>query len=92
VVRDHLLLTVSKPECEELVAAGQARAEDCAESLSIDAKGQFDVRLRLEDRPRIAQEAEQYVALSWLPWSVATARPSCFTNTNCMRFRASRTT
>jgi hypothetical protein len=69
-VRDHMLMTVSKPECDELVAAGQARAEDCAESLSLDAKGQFDVRLRLEDRPQIAQDAEQYVTLSWLPWSV----------------------
>jgi hypothetical protein len=69
--RDHLLLTVSKPECDELVATGQARAEDCAKSLSVEAKGQFDVRLRLEDRPGIAAEAEQYLSLSWLPWSVA---------------------
>jgi hypothetical protein len=68
--RDHLLKTVSKPECDELVASGQARVEDCAESLSADAKGQFDVRLRLEDRPKIAGEAEQYLSLSWLPWSV----------------------
>jgi hypothetical protein len=69
--RDHILLTVPKPECDELVAAGQARAEDCAESLATDAKGQFDVRLRLEDRPCIAAEAEQYATLSWLPWSIA---------------------
>jgi hypothetical protein len=62
--RDHILLTVPKPECDELVAAGQARAEDCAESLATDAKGQFDVRLRLEDRPCIAAEAEQYATLS----------------------------
>jgi hypothetical protein len=68
--RDHLLKTVSKPESEELVASGQARVEDCAESLLADAKGQFDVRLRLEDRPEIAREAEQYLSLSWLPWSV----------------------
>jgi very-short-patch-repair endonuclease/transcription elongation GreA/GreB family factor len=69
--RDHLLLTVSKPECDELVASGQARAEDCAPSLSAEAEGQFNVRLRLEDRPSIAVEAEQYLSLSWLPWSVA---------------------
>ncbi|QDP27338.1 AAA domain-containing protein [Bradyrhizobium cosmicum] len=69
--RDHILLTVAKPECDELVATGQARAEDCAESLAPDAKGQFDVRLRLEDKPGIAAEAEQYVTLSWLPWSIA---------------------
>jgi len=68
--RDHLLKTVSKPECEELVASGRARVEDCSESLSPDAKGQFDIRLRLEDRPEIAREAEQYLSLSWLPWSV----------------------
>lgn len=69
--RDHILLTVAKSECDELVATGQARVEDCAESLATDAKGQFDVRLRLEDRPGIAAEAEQYVTLSWLPWSIA---------------------
>ncbi len=70
LVRDHLLKTVSKPECAELIASGKARIEDCAGSLSADAKGQFDVRLRLEDRPEIAREAEQYLSLSWLPWSV----------------------
>jgi hypothetical protein len=37
----------------------------------VTGAGQFDVRLRLEDRPGIAAEAEQYLSLSWLPWSVA---------------------
>lgn len=71
VARDHVLLTVTKAECEEFVASGRARAEDCAESFAAVAKGQFDIRLRLEDRPEIAAEIEGYISRSWLPWSVA---------------------
>lgn len=70
LTRDHLLMTVSKPECDELVSSGRARADDCAPSMSADAAGLFDVRFRLEDRPEIAEEAEQYLSSSWLPWSV----------------------
>jgi len=71
VTRDHVLITVPKAECDEIVASGRARAEDCAESFAVDAKGQFDIRLRLEDWPEIAIEIEGYISQSWLPWSVA---------------------
>lgn len=71
VTRDHVLITVPKAECDEFVASGRARAEDCAESFAVGAKGQFDIRLRLEDWPEIANEIEGYISQSWLPWSVA---------------------
>jgi hypothetical protein len=71
VTRDHVLITVSKAECDECVALGRARAEDCAESFAVGAKGQFDIRLRLEDWPEISTEIEGYISQSWLPWSVA---------------------
>ncbi|ABE37829.1 DNA helicase, putative [Rhodopseudomonas palustris BisB5] len=71
ITRGHVLITVPKAECDAFVASGRARAEDCAESLAVGAKGQFDIRLRLEDWPEIATEIEDYISQSWLPWSVA---------------------
>jgi len=71
VTRDHVLITVGKAERDEFVASGRARAEDCAESFEVGAKGQFDIRLRLEDWPEIANDIEGYISQSWLPWSVA---------------------
>lgn len=71
VTRDHVFITVPKSECDEFVASGRARAEDCAGSFAADAKGQFDIRLRLEDWPEIAKEIEEYISQSWLPWSVS---------------------
>jgi very-short-patch-repair endonuclease len=71
VTREYVLITVSKVECDSFIASGQARAEDCVESFAKTVKGQFDVRLRLEDRPEIAKEVESYISQSWLPWSVA---------------------
>ena len=32
---------------------------------------QWDVRLRLEDRPEISDEADRWIELSWLPWAIA---------------------
>ena len=71
VTRDHVLITVPKAECDEFVASGRARAEDCAESFAVEAKGRFDIRLRLEDWPEIAKEIEGYISQFWLPWSAA---------------------
>jgi len=68
--RAYILKTLSKPECDELVASEQVRAEDRAESFAQDDKGRFDVRLRLEDRPEISLEAETYITSKWLPWSL----------------------
>jgi hypothetical protein len=71
VTRDHVLISVPKAECDQFVASGRARAEDCAESFAIGAKDKFDIRLRLEDWPEIAKDIENYISQSWLPWSVA---------------------
>jgi hypothetical protein len=68
-LRDFLLRTVSKSEKDGLVERGEAKPEDCSETLDPSSKGQFDVRLRLEDRPQISDLAEQYIASSWLPWA-----------------------
>ncbi|PZA11562.1 DNA helicase [Rhodopseudomonas palustris] len=67
----HALITVPQSECDALLASGRARAEDCAESFAAGARGQFDVRLPLEDWPEIATETENYISQSWLPWAVA---------------------
>lgn len=74
VMRDHVLITVPKAECDAIVASGRARSEDCAESFAIGAKDQFDIRLRLDDWPEIAAKGADYISQSWLPWSV-TERP-----------------
>jgi very-short-patch-repair endonuclease len=70
-LREERLVAVPAREKDALVAKGEARPEDCAASLDRKAKGQFDVRLRLEDRPVIRLAAEAYIAEKWLPWAEA---------------------
>jgi very-short-patch-repair endonuclease len=68
-LREERIVTVAAREKDALLAKGQARPEDCAAALDTKAAGQFEVRLRLEDRPEIRAAAESYVADQWLPWA-----------------------
>src|SRR5271156_4094948 len=56
-LREYLIRPVSESEKSDLVARAEARPEDCAEAMG-QFSGRFDVRLRLEDRPRIIAAAE----------------------------------
>ena len=70
-IHETVLLTVPGPEKDALVARGQARPEDCAPAVNPeDARtGRFDVRLRLEDRPKLREAIDAYLAETWLPWA-----------------------
>jgi hypothetical protein len=73
-IRETLTRTVSETEKNELLKSGEARPEDCTESVGPQARGRFDVTLRLEDRPEIAPAARKYISSMWLPWA-ETERP-----------------
>jgi hypothetical protein len=70
-LREERIVTVPAREKDDLLATGQARPEDCAAALDPNAVGQFDMRLRLEDRPELRNAAETYMAEQWLPWAEA---------------------
>jgi very-short-patch-repair endonuclease len=74
VIRDALHIRVPEAEQQRLVAAGEARPEDCVESLKpekSDTPNQkfYDVMLRLEDRPAVRDALEVYCAGPWSQWS-----------------------
>ena len=70
-LRELVIRTVSESEKDELLARGQARPEDCTAAMGRQTKGQFDVTLRLEDRPEITLAAQQYISTEWLSWAEA---------------------
>ena len=72
-LKDHLIRTVSEDQRAALAKARAVRREDCTESTLTTAAGlpQWDVRLRLEDRPEIAGAARDWIETVWLPWAVA---------------------
>lgn len=72
-IREARVVTVPAAEKDALVARGEARAEDCAPALKPEEAeaGRFDVRLRLEDRPRLREALDAYLAEVWLPWAEA---------------------
>lgn len=71
VARSHILMTVTEKERDELIASGSARAEDCAPTFDTKNIGRFDVRLRLEDRPQLATDIEDWISSVWVPWSIS---------------------
>jgi hypothetical protein len=72
LVRESVLITVDGPEKDRLLAAGQARAEDCAPAIMHDASsGIWSVRLRLEQRPDLAGRLDRYVSGPWTTWAAA---------------------
>jgi hypothetical protein len=69
-VRNVLHLCVTEAEKNRLIAAKEARAEDCVRSVKIEKtdgpeKKFFDVMLRLEDRPAVVEALETYCAGPW---------------------------
>jgi hypothetical protein len=70
-LREFLIRTVSEAEKNDLLAGGEVRPEDYAEAVGPQAKGRFDVTLRLEDRPKINDAAQDYTSSAWLPWAEA---------------------
>lgn len=74
LLREVIVKTVLEVVKNDLVAAGEVRPEDCAATMGREAAGRFDVRLRLEDRPQIAEAAREYIANEWLAWA-ETERP-----------------
>jgi hypothetical protein len=75
-IRDVLHLRAAEAEKNRLIAAKQARAEDCVRSLKIEKadgsdKKFFDVMLRLEDRPAVVEALETYCAGPWAKWAEA---------------------
>src|SRR4051794_4831973 len=72
VIRDTVLITVDGSEKDRLTAARQARAEDCAPAIAHDASADiWSVRLRLEQRPDLAERIDRYVAGPWTAWAAA---------------------
>ena len=74
VIHEALHIRVSEVEQQRLVTAGEARPEDCVESLRTeksDTPNQkfYDVMLRLEDRPAIRDVLEAYCSGPWSHWS-----------------------
>src|SRR4051794_40034589 len=71
IVRTFLMRSVPAAEKDALVASGEARAEDCAEAFAPGegASDQWDVRLRLEDRPAIGAALEAYTTETWRAWA-----------------------
>jgi very-short-patch-repair endonuclease len=70
-LRETLTRTVSETEKNELLKSSEARPEDCTKAVGPQAKGRYDVTLRLEDRPEIARAAQRYISSVWLPWADA---------------------
>lgn len=67
-------LRLPEGEMRAMVAAGEARPEDCAPSVKAAGKNvppgtYFDVMLRLEDRPAISEAIEAYCASTWTVWA-----------------------
>ncbi|MBS0533260.1 MAG: AAA family ATPase [Proteobacteria bacterium] len=69
VVHPFILFTVDEAEKDRLLASGSARAEDCQPALAQESRGEFDIRVRLEDSPEVAAEADAYIAGPWLQWA-----------------------
>ena len=69
ILRETLARTVPEAEKNDMVKSGKARPEDCTKAVGPQAKGRYDVTLRLEDRPEIARAARKYISSVWLPWA-----------------------
>lgn len=59
ILRETLARTVPEAEKNDIVKSGKARPEDCTKAVGPQAKGRYDVTLRLEDRPEIARAARK---------------------------------
>jgi hypothetical protein len=72
LTRETVLITVDAAEKDRLIAAGQARAEDCAPALVPEGSaGIWSVRLRLALRADLAARVDGYIAGPWSAWARA---------------------
>jgi hypothetical protein len=75
-VRSERLVTVTALERDAALAKGEVRPDDVLDVPRKDrepesAQLRFDLKLRLEDRPAIAEAINLWVAGPWTAWSVA---------------------
>lgn len=75
-VRNERLITVSAAERDAALAKGEVRHDDILDAPRKrgepeNAPPRFDLTLRLEDRPHIAEAISGWVAGPWTTWSVA---------------------
>lgn len=73
-VRSERLITVSAAEKDAALAAGEVRADDVLDAPRKRGQAetttpQYDLRLRLEDRPELAEQINQWIAGPWSEWS-----------------------
>ena len=69
VMREFLLRTVTELERDALVIEGKVRPEDCQPVFEREVQAKFDIRVRIEDHPEVAAEADRYLAGPWLSWA-----------------------
>jgi very-short-patch-repair endonuclease len=75
-IRSERLLTVTAVEKDVVIASGTVRADDVLEAPrkrgeSADAPPQYDLKLRLEDRPAILEQIHRWIAGPWTEWSAS---------------------
>jgi len=71
-VRKSVSVTVDGAEKDRQIAARQAREEDFRPAIAHDASvGIWSARLRLEQRPDLAERIESYVSGPWTAWATA---------------------
>jgi hypothetical protein len=75
-VRSERLVTVSAAERDAALTSGDVRPDDVLEAPrkrgeSEHAPSRFDLKLRLEDRPKIVAAIKHWIAGSWAEWSTA---------------------
>jgi very-short-patch-repair endonuclease len=75
-IREVLHLRVVEAEKNRLIAAKEARAEDCVRSLKTEKadgpdKKFFDVMVRVEDRSAVVEALDVYCAGPWAKWAEA---------------------
>jgi len=72
--RAERIVTVSAHERDQSIAKGEVRTDDILvapkrKSDPLDAPEQYDLTLRLDDRPAIAAAIETWIAGVWTPWA-----------------------
>ena len=75
-IRSERIVTVTTAERDAAVAKGDVRADDVLEAPRkrgepANAPLRYDLKLRLEDRPEIAEAIHLWIAGPWTTWSTA---------------------
>jgi very-short-patch-repair endonuclease len=75
-IRSERIVTVSAVERDVALSKGEVRPDDVLEAPrkrgeSENAAPRFDLKLRLEDRPELAEAIGNWASEIWTPWSIA---------------------